>query len=109
MSQDINPAQSLERRLGQALSALGRGQVRLDELDAVDRCRSSTGGGDNLRAAGQETLDGGAARALGATADKHAFPSKLGRINFNGHAVISSVLMRLFSSVKRYVKRIGLP
>ncbi len=36
VGQDVDAAQALERRLGQGFAALGRGQVRLDELGALD-------------------------------------------------------------------------
>ena len=59
------------------------------------------GGGDHPGAAGQEAVDGGAARTLGAAADEDALARELGRISFDVHAVISRALMASFSSVKR--------
>ena len=101
VGQDVDAAQTLERRLGQRFPALGRRQVRLDELDAVDGLQGSAGGGDHPGAAGQEAVDGGAAQTLGAAADEHALSRELGRISLDGHAVISRALMASFSSVKR--------
>ncbi|PAV69798.1 hypothetical protein WR25_05083 [Diploscapter pachys] len=71
MSEDIDPAQPLERFPGQRRAAVRRGQVRLDVVDAIDPILDGPRGRDDPCAAGQEALDGRAAEALGSPADKH--------------------------------------
>ena len=95
------PPRRSSAALASDLPALGRRQVRLDELDAVDGLRGSAGGGDHPGAAGQEAVDGGAAHTLGAAADEDALARELGRISCDAHAVISRAVMASSSSVKR--------
>ena len=101
MGKDVDAAQPLKRRLGQRFAALGRGQVRLDDIRRPRWAPCSAGGGDDPGAAGQEALDRGAAQTLGAAADEHALAGELGRICLDAHTVVSRVLMAPFASVKR--------
>ena len=101
MSEDIDPAQPLERFPGQRRAAVRRGQVRLDVVDAIDPILDGPRGRDDPCAAGQEALDGRAAEALGSPADKHTLAGEFRGIDRDAHTVISKVSMAPFVSWKR--------
>ena len=101
MGQDVDAAHVLTRGFGQDLPSLGRRQVRLHELDAVDGLSVPPSGSDHPGAAGPEAIDGGAAQTLGAAADEHALSRELGRIGLDGHIAISKALIASCSSVNR--------
>src|SRR5687768_7691373 len=109
MGEDVDAAHAFHCSISQGLSAFGRGQVSLDELDALDRVQNSTSSRDHPSTSGSKAIDCRAAQSLAAAADEDALAGELVLMTLAAHSEISKALMASSMSVNRYVKRSGLP